>query len=156
MAWKDTVEPVPLFQYAVYEVMGDTGTFVGGFDMLTGAEQEISSVSYKIIDPNGHVITRYMPGQTKYTAFELLRAVDIGAQAIFEKFADARTGKLKDLRKNYSVSMNDSDGKPLVWWDLINAIPVKISGFSFNEKTESVYTDFTVYLQPEEVIISFK
>jgi phage tail-like protein len=155
MAWKERVDPHPAYAYAVYEVMDDKGTFMGGFDMLTGGEQKISTVSYNVIDKDGNVTTRFMPGQTTFTPISLLRAVDKGAEAVYDKFIASVSGKLKDLRKNYSISMNDAKGKPVVWWDLINTIPIKVSGFDFNMKTESVYTDFTIDLQAEYIEITF-
>jgi len=155
MSWKSRVEPYSKHQYAVYEVMGEKGSFIGGFDSVTGGEQQIATVSYKVMDANGHVITRYMPGQITYTPISLLRPVDVGSKEIYAKFVDTASGKLKDVRRNYSVSMNDDTGKAAVWWDLINAVPVKISGFDFNEYREAYYTDFTIDLQAEEIIITF-
>ncbi len=155
MDWKSRVEPYSKHQYAVYEVIGSEGAFVAGFDSVTGGEQEIKTVTYKVADANGNVITRYMPGQVSYSPISLLRPVDKGSKKIYEKFADTASGKLKDVRRNYSVSMNNDEGKPLVWWDLLNAIPVKITGFDFNEYREAYYTDFTIDLQAEEILITF-
>ncbi len=155
MSWKKRVEPYSKHQYAVYEVAGEQGKFIGGFDSVTGGDLTIATVSYKVMDANGHVFTRSMPGQTSYSPISLLRPVDKGSKKIYAKFADASTGKLKDVRRDYSVSMNNDAGKPVVWWDLLNALPVKISGFSFNEYAEKYYTDFTIDLQAEEIIITF-
>jgi hypothetical protein len=51
--------------------------------------------------------------------------------------------------------MYDSNGVPLVWWDLYNAVPVSISGFSFNASKEKNYTDFEISFQAENIIINF-
>lgn len=155
MPVKALSEPTPKSQYSLYEMLERTPKLLGEFDMLTGGEQVISPISYKVIDPSGNVTTRSMPGQTTFTPISLLRPMDLGAQEVYEKFSDAISGKLKEVRKNYSVSMNDSQGKPVVWWHLYNAVPVKVSGFDFNMKTESVYTDFTIDIQAEFIEIKF-
>jgi phage tail-like protein len=149
-------EPTPKSQYFLYEMIDKTSKkLLAEFDMLTGGEQTISTVSYEVIDEYGNVTTRFMPGQTTFSPVSLLRAIDAGAIDVYAKFTDAIAGKLKDLRRNYSISMNDSKGDPLVWWHLYNAIPIKVSGFDFNMRTESVYTDFTVDIQAEYIEIEF-
>ncbi len=149
-------EPTPSSQYSLYEMVDKVpNKLLAEFDMLTGGEMTISTVSYNVIDPMGNVTTKYIPGQTSFSPVALLRPVDLGAAEVYAKFADAVAGKVKNLRKNYSISMNDSQGKPVVWWHLYNAIPIKIDGFSFNMKTESVYTDFEIYFQAEFIEIEF-
>ncbi len=154
-SWKNRIEPYSKHLYAVYEALGAHGSFVGGFDSVTGGEQSIAAVSYKVMDGNGHVVTRFMPGQVSYTPISLLRPMDQGSIQIYETFVDTVSGKMKKVRKNYSLSMLNDDGLPVVWWDLINAIPVKISGFDFNEVTETYYTDFTIDIQAEEIYVTF-
>jgi phage tail-like protein len=148
-------EPTPKYQYSLYELVDRSKQLMAIFDQLTGGEQTISTVSYNVIDANGNVTTRYMPGQTSFSPVSLLRSMDEGSREVYAKFVDAVSGKLKSLRKNYSVSMNDSQGKPLVWWHLYNAIPIKISGFDFNMRTENTYTDFIIDLQAEYIEIIF-
>jgi hypothetical protein len=64
-------------------------------------------------------------------------------------------GKLKTLRRDYSVSMNDAQANPVVWWHLINAVPTVLDGFMFNMRTENNYTDFEISFQAEDILIEF-
>jgi phage tail-like protein len=146
-------EATPSFQYTLYDLINKSPHVIAGFDSLTGGEQEISIVSYDVMDANGGVTTRFMPGQTSFSPVSLVRPIDKGIIDIYSKFKDAVTGKLKTLRRNYSISMNDSQGQAVLWWHLYNAIPIKISGFEFNMKTENSYTDFIVDLQAESIEI---
>lgn len=123
--------------------------------MLTGGDQVISMVTYNVIDDKGNVTTKVMPGQTTFEPMLLLRAMDVAADEVVQRFEDAVAGKLKTLRRNYSVSMNDANGNALVWWHLYNALPLKVSGFDFNMRTESTYTSFEITLQAEFIDIEF-
>jgi hypothetical protein len=148
--------PTPNSQYALYEMVSKVPTAIlGQFDSLTGGDQIISMVKYNVIDSLGNVTTKYMPGQTTFEAFELLRPMDVVAQEVAALFYDSVSGKLKTLRKNYSISMNDSNGNAMVWWHLYNALPTKVSGFSFNEYAEAEYACFELSLLPEAVEIQF-
>lgn len=144
-------EPTPSSQYSLYDMIDNS--VLAHFDMLTGGNQVISMVKYNIIDNLGNVTTKFMPGQTTFEPMLLLRAVDVAIDKVYKKFYDAKWGKLKTQRQNYSVSMNDANGGALVWWHLENALPIKISGFDFNMKTESKYTDFEITLQAEYIEI---
>jgi phage tail-like protein len=149
-------EPTPSSQYTLYEmVTKESSPVLGHFDSLTGGDMVISTVKYNVMDDKGNVTTKYMPGQTSFEPIELLRSMDVVAEEMKDKFYEAVDGKLKTLRKNYSVSMNDANGNALVWWHLSNALPVKVSGFSFNEYAEAEYATFELHLQPESVLIEF-
>jgi phage tail-like protein len=144
---------VPKSQFALYDV--SKPGLLGEFQSLTGGEQTISLVSYKTVDASGNVTTHYMPGQTSFAPVKLLRPMDSYAREVYLKVKDAIDGRLKDIRRDYSVSMNDGQGKPLVYWHLRNAVPSVISGFSFNMTTESSYTDFEITFQAERIEIEF-
>jgi phage tail-like protein len=146
-------DAVPKSQFALYDLI--TPGPLGEFQTLTGGEQTISLVTYKTIDASGNVATHFMPGQTTFAPVKLLRPMDSYAKEVYLKMKDAIGGKLKDVRRDYSVSMNDALGKPLVYWHLRNAIPSTVSGFSFNMTTESNYTDFEITLQAESIEIEF-
>lgn len=146
--------PTPASFYTLLDMGKDDP--LAYFDSLTGGDQTIQMVSYNVFDANtGLVTTRFMPGQTTYAPVVLLRAMDVNSKEMWLRFYDSVTGKLKKVRQNYTVKMFDGDGNALVWWHLLNAIPMKISGFSFNAKTEAYYTDFELTLQAEEIQIVF-
>ena len=147
---------IPKSQYTLYEVVeGKPPRALGAFDSLTGGEQVISMVHYNVMDERGNVTTKFIPGQTTFEPVVLLRPMDIVAKAIYKRFWKAVAGQLTTIKKNYSVSMNDSQGEPLVYWHLSNALPVKISGFDFNMTTESEYTSFEISFQAESIEVEF-
>ena len=153
-----TDQPTPQAQFSLYDITdpAPANPFLASFDSMTGGDQSISMVTYNVIDEKGMVTTRVMPGQTTFEPVALLRAVDASSVDMYNLLADAILGKC--MRKNYSVSMNDSQGNPVAWWDLINALPIKLDGFSFNGKiagpdgTGVYYTDFEIYFQAESII----
>jgi phage tail-like protein len=147
--------PTPLSYYSVYE-MEKTNDPLAYFDSLTGGDQKISMVSYNVTDDKGNVTTKFIPGQTSFDPVVLSRAMDKYSQDMYDAFVDSVAGKLIGLRKNYSVSMNDSQGNPLVWWHLYNALPLNIGGFGFNAYTGAKYTKFKISFQAESIEIEFE
>jgi phage tail-like protein len=147
--------PNPASYYALFEMGKDDP--LAYFDSLTGGDQTIEMVTYNVMDTQSNqVTTKFMPGQTTFAPLTLLRAMDFYSEEMKNRFADSILGKLKKVRLNYSVKMFDGDGKAIVWWNIFNAIPTKISGFSFNSKTESSYTSFELTLQAEFIEIIFE
>lgn len=146
--------PTPASQYALYDMVDKDHAMVY-FDKLTGGEQTISMVKYNITDGKGNVTTKFIPGQTSFAPMVLLRAMDKYSESMNDLFMECVAGKLAEVRKNYSVSMNDSQGNALVWWHLFNALPSAISGFNFNAPREAYYTDFEITMQAESIVIEF-
>jgi phage tail-like protein len=148
-------QPNPSSYFTLYDVLSPAPpeTALASFDALTGGDQTISLVTYKVIDPNGSVTTRFMPGQTSFDPVALLRPMDFSSSLLYKMLYAGILGKLQ--RKNYSVSMFDGTGTILAWWNLYNALPSKLDGFSFNEHTESNYTDFEIYFQAESIDLHF-
>lgn len=146
--------PIPATQYAVYEAGADDP--LAYFDQLTGGDEKLTMVTYKLADGKGNVTEKSMPGQVSYEPVLLLRAMDSFSKDMKVRFMDSVAGMLVSVRKNYSISLNDAQGNPVVWWHLFNAIPLSITGFSFNDKAEAYYTDFEITLQVEKIVIQFE
>jgi phage tail-like protein len=144
-------EITPKAYYALYDFHKKE---LGNYDSLTGGEMTVSSIAYKAVSEKGYAVTKYLPGLTTYTPVTLLRAFDSGANEMYKKFEMISNLNLK-VRSNFSVVMIDQQGKAQAMWNLINAMPTKISGFSFNSHTESSYTDFEITLQPEYIELMF-
>jgi phage tail-like protein len=144
--------------YALYDFLVTPPTTFNGmamnFDTLTGGEMTVSSIPYNVVSEDGLATVKYMPGITKYSPVTLLRAFDNGAVEMYDKFQQSSNLNLK-VRGNYSVVMIDTNGGAQAYWHLINAIPTKISGFSFNAHTAEYYTDFEITLQPEYIELVF-
>ena len=145
----------PAAQYALYDVLSTApkSQALAEFDSLTGGDQVISMVTYNVIDANGGVTTKIMPGQTTFEPITLLRPMDAPSKSMMDLIRAAIEGKCE--RRDISVSMNDAQGNPLVWWDLFGAVPIKLSGFSFNSKVEAYYTDFEITFQAEDIKVTF-
>lgn len=149
--------PIPKAQFSLYDMISPapgTRSF-GEFTTLTGGDQKISLVTYNVISPEGGVTTRSMPGQTTFEPIQLLRPMDAYAEQVYKKLRAAISGELKDLRRDYSVSMNDEVGNPLVIWNLYNAVPSMLDGFMFNMTTENNYTDFEISIIAEDIELIF-
>ncbi len=148
-------DPIPNGQYKLYDFLQKDHPVLGVFDSMTGGEQVISMVKYNVMDDLGNVTTKFIPGQTTFEPFALLRPMDAIAAQVYLRFADSVAGHLKLLKRNYSISLNDSRGNPLVWWHLFNALPTKLSGLEFNMTTENEYISFEISLQAESVTVEF-
>jgi phage tail-like protein len=146
---------VPSSQFQLYDLTTSKPGLLGEFESLTGGEQTISLVTYKTMDASGNVTTHHMPGQTTFAPVKLVRPMDAHAIEVYQKMKDTIDGKLKNVRRDYSVSINDAHGNALVTWHLRNAIPSVVSGFSFNMATESNYTHFEITLQAEQIDVDF-
>jgi phage tail-like protein len=68
---------------------------------------------------------------------------------LYNWFSDSAAGKFNAVKKNISIVMIDREAGPQVIWDLENALPTTISGFSFNQNPQVNYTDFELTLQAE-------
>jgi phage tail-like protein len=147
------VDPIVGYKYRLFDALGNA---VGVFDELTGGDMEISTISYTQVLESGEAITRHIAGRTKYSPVSLVRAIDNESQPTYTLFDKTRAGMLKAVRQNFTVEMIGKGGKAaLVRWDLVNAIPIKLSGFSFNDKTEAYYITVEIELQPEEIILTY-
>lgn len=145
--------PTPSTYYGVLDVGPENEMCI--FDTLTGGDQKISMVKYNVSDAMGNVTTKFIPGQTTFEPVTLLRAMDLYSSDINIMFQKSIAGMLKAVRRNFSIYMFDWKGIPLVWWHLFDAVPLSISGFSFNARTETYYTDFEITLQAESIYIEF-
>ena len=147
-------KPTAISFYAVYDMV-DGNDPLAYFDKLTGGEQQISMVSYNVMDDKGNVTTKYIPGQTSFAPVTLSRPTDKYDEGIYDRFAQSVAGLLVGVRKNYSISMNDEKGNALVWWHLINAVPSVLGGFGFNSFTGAASTSFKITFQAESIEVEF-
>ena len=160
------LDPTPKAQFSMFE-MGDStalsllplpipSSLLFHFDSLSGGEQNITTITYPTIDEQGNVVTRSMPGPATYAPVVIRRPIDVAAVAIYQKFVDAVEGKLKTLRKNYSISMNGWHGLPILWWHLYGVIPIKVGGIAFDNSDQAAYASFELTLQCERIEMDLK
>jgi len=160
MSGSDDVDPTSIAYFTLYDFYQATvpneagpGT-LGSWDNATGGDMTVSQISYKVVSEEGVAGVKYLPGMTTYTPIQLLRAMDMGSGEMVQKFQKISNLNL-NVRGNYSIVMINAVGKPQAMWNLINAIPTKIDGFSFNEHTGENYATFEITLQPEYIEIVF-
>ncbi len=145
----------PSYLYAVYDV--PKMAKMAEFEELTGGEMKVSMMPYTSVDKNGIAETKYIPGITTYSPITLVHALNIEGQALNEWLKKAMDGKLKDARKNINIVMVDMTGKLIVKWDISNAIPTNIGGFSFNQHTKGglYYVCHELTIQAERIEMQF-
>ena len=144
--------------YNFYDALDGKGTSYGSFSGLYGGDMTISMISYNTIGENGGVLTKYLPGQVTYAPIKLTGTMS-DDMAEFEKwFNQAVEGNFKKLRRNCSIAQFKKVAggtEQLVIWNLINAIPIALPGFSYNSYQRIASTSFKVLLQTEEIDIVY-
>jgi phage tail-like protein len=146
------IETVTQSYYAVYDGFykeEDAKDALANFDSLTGGDQTIAMIPYTQVFADGSSTTKYLPGQISFEPIVLLRGFDAQVPDLYNWFSDTAAGKFNEVKKNISIVMIDREAGPQVIWDLENAIPTTISGFSFNQNPQVNYTDFELTLQAE-------
>jgi len=148
-------EANPSYLYAVYDVPAMTK--MAEFEELTGGEMKVAMIPYTSVDKNGVSETKFVPGATSYSPITLVHALNVEGKALDDWFTLISNGKLKDARKNISIVMLDMQVKPIVKWDLTNALPTGIGGFSFNQHTKGglYYVCQELTIQAERIDMIF-
>jgi phage tail-like protein len=150
-------EANPSYLYSVYDVPAKKT--IAEFEELTGGEMKVAMMPYTSVDKNGVAVTKFVPGASSYSPITLVHALNVEGQALNDWFVLASQGKTKDARKNINITMLSYDSRqPMVVWDITNALPVSISGFSFNQHTKGglYYVCQELTIQPEFIEMHFK
>ncbi len=151
-------EASPSYLYAVIDV--PKMEKMAEFEELTGGEIKVAMMPYTCVDGNGVAETKYVPGITTYEPIVLVHALNIEGQALFNWLKLASAGHTKDAYKNIDIQMLDmTDIKnPSVIWHLFNALPVGISGFTFNQYTQGgvYYVCQELTIKVERIEMEFK
>jgi phage tail-like protein len=103
------------------------GAAAGYFTECSGIGSEHEVAEHKVTDPNGHEITRKIPGRLKWTDVTLKRGIT-SAMDIWEWRDTVVKGDLKGARKNCTITMLDRNYNPVAIWHFHNAWPSKCTG----------------------------
>lgn len=103
------------------------GAVAGFFAECSGIGSEHELVEQKVVDEMGHELVRKIPGRLKWTDITLKRGIT-SDMAIWEWRQQAVEGKVKDARKNCTVTMMNRDYTPAAIWHFHNAWPIKVTG----------------------------
>ncbi len=118
-----TEDPLLGFNFKL-EVGGEVAGFfteVGGI----GSENEI--IEHKVVDDKGHEMIHKIPGRLKWTDVSLKRGITSSLE-IWAWREKVVLGKLKDARKNCTITMLSRDYQPVAIWHFQNAWPSKVTG----------------------------
>ena len=109
----------------------------GFFKEATGFDSESEVTEIKRSLPNGRTDVIKAMGNTKWGDIELKRGVDQD-KTLWEWRKLIIDGKLKDARKDCTVTMMDYELKPVVTYSIINAWPKKYTGVGRKADTNEV------------------
>lgn len=112
------------------------GAIAGYFTECNGVGSEHEIIEHKVVDNKGHEMVRKIPGRLKWTDITLKRGITSDLQ-IWDWRQNVIEGKMKDSRKNVTVTMFSRDYQPVAKWHFTNAWPSKVTGPSFKADDNS-------------------
>ena len=112
------------------------GVAAGHFTECTGIGSEHDVVEHKIVDKQGHEITRKIPGRLKWSDLTLKRGIT-STMDLWKWRDQVVKGAVGNARKNLSVTMLDRAYEPVAVWHFQNAWPSKLSGPSMKSDDNS-------------------
>lgn len=137
----------------------DATTHYGIFTSLTGGDMKISMIPYTIVGSNGSPVEKYMPGQISFAPINLACPMSDVVQELTDWFQLAAEGNYDNLRRNCSIAQYSKNIIPsptdLVVWELINAVPIALPGYSYNAYQGTSSTKFKIAIQAEEIRITY-
>ncbi len=109
------------------------GILAGGFTEVSGLDitTEMESVREGGLNDRVHKLPKWT------TQSDLvLKKGQTDMDFLWSWYADVIAGKI--ARKNGSIYLLDTQGVPAMWWDFIEAFPIKWSGPTFNASQSAV------------------
>jgi phage tail-like protein len=110
---------------------------IGAFKESSGANSETEIIEYKETTKDGKIITRKVPGATKWTDITLKKCVD-SSQYLWEWHRQVEQGDIKGARRTGSIVLYDSQGTEVGRWNFINGWPSKWKGADLNAGENTV------------------
>lgn len=108
------------------------GLLVGGFSEVTGLESEVQVQEYQEGGLNGYV--HKLPGPAKQPNLVLTHGLtDVGT--LWNWYHNVTQGIIK--RKSGTLMLLDRQRIPVMWWDFLNAYPVKWVGPKFTASSST-------------------
>src|SRR4051794_3260617 len=95
------------------------GQIAGAFRECTGFGSENEVVEHKAAGAKGDYVIQKIPGRLKWNNITLKRGVtDVMDFWKWRKLVEE--GKVKEARKNGTITMYDTEGTAVAKWDLVN------------------------------------
>lgn len=128
---------IRLDPYGAYNFLVEIeGIIAGGFTSVTGLDitTEVDTIREGGVNDYVHKLPKW----TTQSDLVLTKG-QTDLDLIWNWYADVIAGKIE--RKNGSIYLLDDRGLPAMWWDFVDAYPVKWSGPSLDAKTSLVATE---------------
>jgi phage tail-like protein len=123
------------------------GLVVGGFREVRGLESNVEVKEYAEGGRNGYL--HKIPGETRYPNLVLSRGLtDI--DTLWSWYRDVTQGNI--VRRNLSLMLLDGQRLPVMWWDIVSAVPIKWSGPTFDASRDSDVAVETVELVHQGIV----
>lgn len=121
----DTSREDPLVGFLFgFEVQG---AIKGYFTEASGMGSETEVVEQKVVSEKGVQVVLKVPGRLKWNDLTLKRGLTSSMDMwVWRKLVE--DGKIKDARKNATVTMFDQELKAVAQWTLENCWPSKLTG----------------------------
>jgi phage tail-like protein len=119
----DNTNPLVSFHYAI----DIQGVVKGYFTECSGIGSEHEVIEHKVVDESGRELVQKIPGRLKWENITLKRGIT-SSMDIWKWRDQVVQGKVKDARKNGTITMFDQELRPVARWDFVAAWPVKVSG----------------------------
>ncbi len=103
------------------------GTVKGYFTEVGGIGSEHAVIEHKVVDGQGHEITRKIPGRLKWGDITLKRGIT-SSMDIWDWRQTVEDGDMSSGRKNGSIVMLDRNYNQVARWNFENGWPSKVTG----------------------------
>lgn len=124
-------DPYLAYNFAV-EIQGIR---VGAFSEVSGLSVE-TQVEKKTFGGENHREYTFLT-QTKYTDITLKHGL-MEDLSLWNWYSKVAAGKVTNLRHNASIYLLDDGGSPVMWWDVVEALPIKWEGPTLNASSSAV------------------
>lgn len=113
------------------------GAVSGAFREVTGLSSDNEVVDYKASGDKGVLFHTKLPARVKWGNITLKRGVT-DSMEMWKWRGLVEQGKMKDARKNGTLTMYDTEGKEVAKWHFTDAWPTKLSGPAPNAGSNDV------------------
>ena len=117
--------------------VSDNNTDVAYFRAVSGGKMSITLIEHNVVYSGGGSSTLFIPGPTSFEPITLYQGVT-NDTTLWDWWTQVTQGK--SVRRNLTINAYRGDSLTTVaTWNLTNAWPLEISGFSFDVDSGSPY-----------------
>jgi phage tail-like protein len=121
--------------YAAFNFLVEIeGLLVGGFSEVSGLQIEAETQDYREGGQNAYI--HRLPGPIRYPQNLILKHGLTDIDSLWSWMQDVAQGKI--TRRNGTIYLLNRMGIPTMWWDFLEAYPVKWAGPEFRAETNAV------------------